>query len=207
MIRVWAIPFSTNVERVSLALAHKGLEAEAVQVDIRDRAEVVHVSGQELVPVAEIGGEVVVDSTVILHRIEELHPEPRLWPVESSRRAELDVFVDWFNRVWKVAPNAIQAELAEPSPDRARIAAHDAEMTVALDRFEQLLHGRPYLFGDELSAADVIAFPFVKYAVLAPDPRDEDLFHRILHEHQRHRAHSPALHDWIERVDALPRAL
>ena len=54
MIRVWLIPFSTNVERVSLALAHKGVAAEAVVVDPADRSEVVRVSGQDLVPVAEL---------------------------------------------------------------------------------------------------------------------------------------------------------
>ena len=52
-MRVYRIPFSTNVERVSLALAHKRLEVEWVDVDPADRAEVVRVSGQELVPVLE----------------------------------------------------------------------------------------------------------------------------------------------------------
>ena len=39
MIRVWLIPFSTNVERLSLALAHKGAEAKAIEVDPDDRRE------------------------------------------------------------------------------------------------------------------------------------------------------------------------
>ena len=51
MIRVWRIPFSTNVERVALALAHKGLAVEWVGVDPADRRRsVVAVSGQPLVP-------------------------------------------------------------------------------------------------------------------------------------------------------------
>jgi hypothetical protein len=29
-VRIWRIPFSTNVERVALALGHKGLTAEWV---------------------------------------------------------------------------------------------------------------------------------------------------------------------------------
>ena len=32
-IRLWSIPFSTNVERVRLALGHKGLAYEIVTVD------------------------------------------------------------------------------------------------------------------------------------------------------------------------------
>jgi glutathione S-transferase len=33
MLRIYRIPYSTNVERVALALGHKGLEAEWIDVD------------------------------------------------------------------------------------------------------------------------------------------------------------------------------
>ena len=45
-----------------------------------------------------------------------------------ARRAELDVFLDWFNEVWKLAPNAIEAELERPEPDHERIATLSARM-------------------------------------------------------------------------------
>ena len=204
MIRVWLIPFSTNVERVSLALGHKGVEAESIEIDPDDRAEVVRVSGQELVPVADFDGEIVADSTAILRRIEELHPNPPLWPPAPSRRAEQDVFIDWFNRVWKVAPNAIAGGLEDGT--RERIDAHAAEMTAALRTFESLLEGRPYLFGDELSAADCVAFPFLKYAAMR-DPADDELFHRVLEDYQPLGDAHPQLAAWIERVNGHPRAL
>ena len=206
MIRVWLIPFSTNVERVSLALAHKGVQAEAVAVDPDDRSEVVRVSGQEFVPVADFDGEIVADSPAILRRIEELHREPPLWPGTPARRAELDVFIDWFNRVWKVPPNAIAEMLEGDAPDQFAIDAHAAEMAAALGAFEALLDGRPYLFGDALSAADCIAFPFLKYAAF-PDPADDELFHRVLDEYQPLGDAHPRLAEWIARVDAQPRAL
>ena len=50
-MRVYSTPYSTNVERVALALAYKGLSVEWVQVPYDDRAEVERVSGQPLVPV------------------------------------------------------------------------------------------------------------------------------------------------------------
>jgi glutathione S-transferase len=206
VIRVWLIPFSTNVERVSLALAHKGVAAEAVAVDPEDRSELIRVSGQELVPVAEFDGEIVADSPAILRRIEELHPDPPLWPSPTTRRAELDVFIDWFNRAWKVPPNAIAEMLENDAPDQFAIDAHAAEMAAALGAFEALLDGRPYLFGDALSAADCIAFPFLKYAAHR-DPADDDLFHRVLEDYQPLGDGHPRLASWIERVDAYPRAL
>ena len=206
MIRVWLIPFSTNVERVSLALAYKGVSAEPVAVDPDDRSELGRISGQELVPVADFDGEIVVDSSAILRRLEELHPAPPLWPSEPARRAEMDVFIDWFNRVWKVAPNAIAEMLEGDAPDQFALDAHAAEMTAALGAFEALLDGRPYLLGDALSAADCIAFPFLKYAAIR-DPADDELFHRVLEDYQPLGSGHENLRAWIERVDAHPRAL
>ena len=102
-IRVYRIPFSTNVERVSLALAHKGLGVEWVDVDPADRTPVVRASGQELVPVLEHDGVVLADSPVILEYLERRFPDPPLLPLVAAWRAEVLIFVDWFNRVWKTA--------------------------------------------------------------------------------------------------------
>ena len=82
---------------MALALAHKGLEAESVVIDYSDRSPVERVSGQPLVPVIEDGGEVVADSVRILEWLERRHPEPPLFPADPARRAETDVFIEWFN--------------------------------------------------------------------------------------------------------------
>lgn len=204
MIRLYRIPFSTNVERVTLALAHKGLEAEAVEVDPRDRSVVREVSGQDLVPVVELDGPIVAESTAILRRLEELQPEPRLFPAEAARRAELDVFLDWFNRVWKRPPNEIEAELARPEPDDRRIRRLGAEMAGSLELFEGLLDGRDHLFGP-FSAADCAAFPFLKYALLEVEPGDDEPFHTILVDNLPLAGRS-RVEAWIRRVDERPRA-
>ena len=97
--------------------------------------------------------------------LEARRPDPPLWPADPARRAEVDVFVEWFNRVWKTPPNAIDAELGRPRPDRAKIDAWAEEMRGWLHWFEALLEGRDHLMGDAFGAADVAAFPFLKYGV------------------------------------------
>ena len=195
-MRIYRIPFSTNVERISLAVGHKGLDVEWVDVDPDDRSPVEAVSGQRLVPVlvAE-DGEVIPDSPAILEWIEARYPDPPLLPRDTARRAEVRIFVDWFNRVWKRAPNAIA--------DDGATEALAAEMRGAVELFEALLAGRDHLFG-EFGLADVIAFPFLKYASLGLRPGDDDVFHRVLVEYQPLRDDSP-LHAWVARVDAHPR--
>ena len=190
MVRLYRAPFSTNVERVALALAHKGVSVESVVISYDDRSEVERVSGQGLVPVIEDGGTVVHDSAAILEYLERTHPEPPLFPADPARRAEMRLFIDWFNRVWKVAPNTIEAELEKASPDAARVDALGAEMSAHLDVFEQMLDGRDHLMGD-FSAADCVAFPFLKYA-LGREDEDDELFHRILDATSAPRRRPPA---------------
>ena len=196
LIRCYRIPFSTNVERISLAAGHKRLEIEWIDVDEDDRSPVEAVSGQPLVPVLLAGDEVVFDSPRILEWLEERFPEPPLLPGDPARRAEVRIFADWFNRVWKTFPNGI----ADGVGDRAE---HTFEMSLAVERFEALLSGRDFLFG-EFGLADVTAFPFLKYASLGRQPDDTDAFHAVLAEQVPLRPDSP-LHGWVARVDALPR--
>ncbi len=204
MLRLYRIPFSTNVERVALALAHKGIEVEWVDVDPADRTPVREVSGQDLVPVlVEEDGSVMYDSTRILARLEELHPDPPLYPRDPARRAEVEVFLDWFNRVWKRPPNALDAELGKAEPNSALVTELAAELAASRDVFERLLAGRDHLFG-EFSVGDCAAFPFLRYARYS-DAEDEERFHLILVEHLRPLDDHPRLAAWLERMERRPR--
>src|SRR5688500_11175550 len=106
-MRLWQFPFSTNVERVALALAFKGLDAEPVVIDPADRSGVRARSGQDLVQVLEVDGEVLSGSLYIVAHLEERVPEPSLLPADPARAEEVRVYCDWSDRVWKIAPNAL----------------------------------------------------------------------------------------------------
>ena len=182
-LRLYRASWSTNSERVGLGLAHKGIEASSVIIDYANRAPVEAVSGQGLVPVIERSdGTVVADSVAILRDLERRQPQPPLFPPDPARRAELDVFIDWFERVYKREPNEIEAELGREQPDHALIGRLSAVMQMRLGLFEHLLAGREHLFGD-FSAADCVAYPFLKYAG-GRDPSDDELFHVVLDAHQ-----------------------
>lgn len=203
-VRLYRAQWSTNCERAGLALAHKGIEVESVMIEYANRAPVEAISGQGLVPVIDDGGTVVSDSVAIMRYLERRTPDPPLFPADDPRRAEVDLFIEWFERVYKHAPNAIEAELERPDPDRALIDALSAEMATRLGLFERLLAGREYLFG-EFGAADCVAYPFLKYAA-GRDPADDELFHVILEDHQPLGDDHPSLRRWIERVSGHPRA-
>ena len=204
VIRILRIPLSTNVERVALALAYKGVEVEWVDVDPDDRTPVVELSGQELVPVMQADGEVIADSTRILAELERRFPEPALYPRDAARRAEVEVFVDWFNRVWKRAPNELVGLLEDGPADPARVEELGREITASLEVFEALLDGRDYLMG-EFGVADCAAFPFLRFARYLEED-DPYVFHQILAERLALGDGYPRVAAWLERMEARPRA-
>ena len=204
MLRIHRIPHSTNVVRVALAAAHKGLAVEWVDHDPADRTAIRRLSGQDLVPVLELDGEVVTDSSRIVARLERHAPEPPLYPSDPTQLAVAEVFIEWFDQVWKGPPNEIEAELRRPRPDHTRIAALAERMAGRQAVFERLLGERDYLLGDEFGAADVCAYPFLAYSAGRP-AGDDELFHLVLDEHLRLEGH-PRLAAWIERVRKRPLA-
>jgi glutathione S-transferase len=203
MLRLYRFRYSTNVERVALALAYKGLEVESVAVDPGDRSLVREASGQDLVPVLIDGDEVIADSTRILHHLERRFPDPPLFPSDPAAAAEVEVFLDWFNRAWKREPNLITDALENGAGESEDVERWSARLRRRLDLFEGLLTGRDHLFG-AFGAADCAAWPFLRYGV-AIEPDDDELFHRVLHERMPLEPRHRNLRAWIERMAMRPQ--
>ena len=71
-------PFCAKARKL---LAFKGVEFEVVEVDYLERKELVLASGQVTVPALTLEtGETIVDSARIAMRLEELFPEPTIFP-------------------------------------------------------------------------------------------------------------------------------
>ncbi|MFA4928102.1 MAG: glutathione S-transferase family protein [Patulibacter sp.] len=210
-LRVYRIPFSTNVDRIAMAAAFKDLDVEWIDVDPDDRAPVREVSGQELVPVAvdPVDGTVVGDSPRILEWIEQRWPRPSLWPDDPGAAALADVFCRRFNDVWKGPPNRMTALLEPVDLDRERLSEADrravdddaARMRIWLDRFEERLVDREFLGDDQLGICDVTAYPFLRYGRQPLPPEDGHAFHRVLATYGAFDATShPRLTAWCVRV-------
>ena len=106
-IRLYRAEWSTNCERVGLALAHKGVAAQSVVIEYSNRGPVEAVSGQGLVPVIEDAGKVVNDSVAILRYLEELHPEPPLFPTDPERRTAVERAEAWGDEVLQPVPRRL----------------------------------------------------------------------------------------------------
>jgi glutathione S-transferase len=71
-------PFCAKVRKL---LEYKGVDYELVEVDYLERKELLLASGQIMVPALTLeNGETVVDSARIAIRLEELSPQPTIFP-------------------------------------------------------------------------------------------------------------------------------
>jgi glutathione S-transferase len=160
------------------------------------------VSGQDLVPVLVDGDTVIADSTRILEHLEARFPAPPLYPADPAERAQVRIFLDWFNRAWKREPNLIAAALERGEAGSADVERWSRRLQQRLDLFDGLLAGRDHLCG-AFGAADCAAWPFLRYAVaIAPD--DRDAFHAVLNERMTPGPQHARLTAWIARVGERP---
>jgi glutathione S-transferase len=137
--------------RARIALAEKGIEYETVEIDLSDRPSWLYEKNSlGRVPVLEGDDFVLSESAVINEYLEDLYPEPPLWPADTRERALARLLVFRFD------------ELSKPYYALRREEEGAAEaFDAALAWLNALLDERLYLTGREFGLADVAYVPWI----------------------------------------------
>jgi len=134
--------------RVRIALAEKGIEWEAVAIDLDARPDWLYEKNPlGRVPVLEEDGWVLPESAVILEYLEERYPEPALLPADPADRARVRLAVHRFENALGKAYYALRRREDGAAEQLARCLA-------ALDRRAEEW---PYPFG----LADIAYMPWL----------------------------------------------
>jgi glutathione S-transferase len=163
--------------RARIVLAEKGLDYDAVEIDLDDRpAWIYEKNPLGRVPVyEEDGGLVLPESRVIMEYLEERYPEPPLWPADPAERAlgrlRLERFDDRLGHAYYAARRGDGRE----------------ELDARLAELELVLEAQPYLTGREYGLADIGYLPWIL--------RSLERFGVEL---------GPSLEDWLGRVATRP---
>jgi glutathione S-transferase len=167
--------------RARITLAEKGLDYDAVEIDLDDRpAWLYEKNPLGRVPVyEEDGGFVLPESEVIMDYLEERYPEPALWPVDPAERALGRLWLQRFDDRLGDAYYALR---------RGSEGAED-ELDAKLAELDRALEAQPYLTGREYGLADVGYAPWLIRATERLSVSLEPF---------------PALSEWLERLSARP---
>jgi glutathione S-transferase len=156
-MRLFSGPLSMFGAKAEIAALEKGLDFELVIVPFEERyeprhPEVVRINPKQQVPVLIHGGLEIFDSTQIFEYLEDLQPQPPLWPQGAAARArarllELKSDEVYFPHIIRLM--GLQSEAQNPAAVAARRGAERF-----YEEIERLLADREFL-AETYSFADI----------------------------------------------------
>lgn len=204
-------PLSNYSEKVRLALGLKRLAYHEVITPIAmPKPDLLPLTGgYRRAPVMQIGANIYCDTHLVLRKLEKLHPALTLFP--NGCEGEANALAWWAERytfmpalgfVANVNDGLFQPDfVAERKKFGFILGKEDVEPHYARYVQQLVAHlgwlaamlrdGRPYLLGEQVSAADLAAYPTVWFLVRNGGAEAE----RLLPIRD--------LHPWCERVAAL----
>jgi glutathione S-transferase len=119
---LWHIEVSHYNEKVRWALDYKGIShrRRAPMPGVLHPVVALAKSGKPFLPILDIDGQSISDSTRIIEELERRWPEPPLYPADPAERARALELEDFFDE--EVAPYMRQQLFWEMSRDNARSA-------------------------------------------------------------------------------------
>jgi glutathione S-transferase len=163
-LQLYTFKLCPYAHRVRLALAEKGLVAEQIEIDLKNKpADFTTLSPHGRVPLLVHGGFKLWESAVILEYLDEAFPEHPLLPSQPSDRAEARLWIDFANsRLFAATHRLILT--TDQSTQRELIA----EMVESVRFLERETIGRrktgPYLLGAHFTLADIALYPWFEQA-------------------------------------------
>ena len=147
--------------RTRLALLEKGLEFEHIEEDLSDKSKrFLEVSPYGKVPALVHNGQTLYESLIINEYLDEVFPEPALFPADPVLRAKARIWIAYCDDYFTDAFYAVI---------RNKETGKDAELKAALagclrkaevEGFGELSGDGPYWLGADVSLVDLAWYPF-----------------------------------------------
>jgi glutathione S-transferase len=172
MLKLYVGPLSLFSRKVEIALREKGIPYHREFVAFTQEKgyeprhpAVLAANPKRQVPVLVDGDLALFDSTVILEYLEDLYPQPPLYPVTAGDRAlcrliELDADEILFAPV-----RYLLFRTEPPHPDPVRHAEHvaagkaaEAAIDIRFAELDRKLNGSGFFNGDAVTIADIAMF-------------------------------------------------
>jgi glutathione S-transferase len=159
MLQLYAFQLCPFAHRVRLALAEKGVAAEQIEIDLKNKpASFSRISPHGRVPLLLHGDVRLWESAIINEYLDEVFPDPPLMPASLADRA--------LARIWiKFADERLYAATHRLIFTREQEARRKlvAEMIDSVWFLENEVIGKrsgPYALGDRFTLADIALYPW-----------------------------------------------
>ncbi len=195
--------------RVQLALAYKGVSYTSRRMDLAKQENrspaFLKLNPRGKVPVLKTGNDALYESVAIIAFLDRVHPAVPLFGQTAQEHGRIWQSVSEFENYTR---DLFDVEVIRPllrgyaKDDPEAMRASAAHVYDALSWMERALSITPYLAGDEITAADIVALPniqMLRRVAVRPEAIEmalglEDLSARL-----------PALGAWLSRMETMRR--
>ena len=184
--RLWTFQTSPFAAKARAAFLEKGVDVELVEIHpVRRPPRLKELNPLGRVPVLEVGGGAIRESSIICEWLEETHPEPALWPsdpvLRGWGRGWLKLLDDGPAANFFLGMRKLAFGKSDGDPEDIVEQLH-AKVPAQWPHIEKALaiHPGPWLCGEQFTLADIgglaLAVRIPQWAPqLAPDPAETPL--------------------------------
>ena len=201
-MKLYDAVIAPNPRRVRWFMAEKGIEdIEIIQMNLMQGThktpDYLQKMGLANVPALEMDdGTTITESLAICRYLESVYPEPNLF---GTTPAEVAVIEMWTRRAEMLVATPFMFAVRHLYPALAALETQNAEVgnynaaaaTRALKVLERQLADHPFIAGDRLTIADIVAFTGIDFTRMLKVKIPEDL---------------TALTRWADHMRARPAA-
>jgi glutathione S-transferase len=165
MFRLYHYPLSPFCRKIRLVLAEKKIEVDLVEEKYWEQnPEFLRRNPAGKVPILRIDGQTMTESTPICEYLDDMYPDPKLYPTDPMVRYEVRRLVSWFDDKFhnEVTTNLLYERvhkkvMGQGFPDSKNVKAGAKKIKFHLDYMTWLLEHRRWLAGDSMTMADFAA--------------------------------------------------
>ncbi|MBE8966646.1 glutathione S-transferase family protein [Nostocales cyanobacterium LEGE 12452] len=177
-IQLYFAKASTFSQRTRVVLLEKGIDFTPIEIDLQNKPDgYTQISRYGKVPAIKHGDIEIYESAIINEYLDEVFPEPPLFPRDPAAKAIARIWIDYANTRLVPAFNKFLRGKDSQEQEQGR-----KEFTEALLYIEQEGLGKgDYLLGDQFSLVDISFYPwferlpllehFRKFTLPAETPR------------------------------------
>ena len=165
MLRLYHSPLSPFCRKVRLCLAEKRVDVELIEEKYWEKsAEFLRRNPAGKVPILSLEGKTLTESTAICEYLEDLYPEPALFPNGADEKYETRRLVAWFDDKFHqevtsklLYERVIKKVSGQGFPVSKNVKEGARNIKFHISYMEWLLERRRWLAGEHMSIADFAA--------------------------------------------------
>ena len=167
MIKIHGVTISNYYNSVKLALVEKDIDFEEVSVFPSQEPDVLAVSPMGKVPWMEVDGAALSETNVIYDYLEDVKPDPSLYPGDPFARAKVKEIIRVIEQYVDAAARRHIATVYFGAPvDELAFKEARPALENGLRALESVAKFAPFIAGNTFTFADITAYFQIRFANL-----------------------------------------